>query len=182
MEEYNRKILFDTGANGSILLENMKKLNIDPTMIDIIFISHSHGDHVGGLLDVLRIHQTKVYVPSSCSKHFRGTDFVSVKDPVQIYENIFSTGELGKIEQSLLIKKRTGVVVIVGYSHPRVKNILDVASQFGKVTALIGGLHGFNNFNLIKDVLYVCPAHCTRNKSKIRQLFPSKYIGGGTGR
>lgn len=182
VEAYGKKILFDTGANGSILLENMKKLNLEPTMIDMIFISHAHGDHTGGLRDILRIHQTRVYVPYSCSKYIRGTEITSIKDPIKIHDNIFSTGELKGIEQSLLVKTRTGLVVIVGCSHPGVKNILDVASQFGKVTALIGGLHGFHDFTLVNDLQYICPAHCTRYKSQIEALFPSKHIRGGVGR
>jgi len=39
------KILFDTGANGRILLSNMKKLGIAPALIDEVFISHAHFDH-----------------------------------------------------------------------------------------------------------------------------------------
>ena len=42
-------ILFDTGGDSSILLSNMEKMNIDPKDIDIVVISHIHGDHVGGL-------------------------------------------------------------------------------------------------------------------------------------
>ena len=42
------KILFDTGANGDILLSNMEKLNINPALIDEVFISHAHADHTGG--------------------------------------------------------------------------------------------------------------------------------------
>jgi 7,8-dihydropterin-6-yl-methyl-4-(beta-D-ribofuranosyl)aminobenzene 5'-phosphate synthase len=39
--ENTPKILFDTGTSGSILLRNMKKLNIDPKSIDEVFISHA---------------------------------------------------------------------------------------------------------------------------------------------
>ncbi|MBE9511692.1 MAG: MBL fold metallo-hydrolase, partial [Bacteroidetes bacterium] len=48
-DTHNRSILFDTGSNGSILLENMKKLDIDPLSINEVFISHPHFDHIGGL-------------------------------------------------------------------------------------------------------------------------------------
>jgi len=48
-EAHGRTILFDTGANGDILLENMEKLNIQPSSVDDVFISHAHFDHVGGL-------------------------------------------------------------------------------------------------------------------------------------
>jgi 7,8-dihydropterin-6-yl-methyl-4-(beta-D-ribofuranosyl)aminobenzene 5'-phosphate synthase len=39
-------LLFDTGANGSILMDNMARLDIDPEAIDGIFTSHGHGYHV----------------------------------------------------------------------------------------------------------------------------------------
>ena len=47
------KILFDTGADGPVLLENMNKLDIDPRTVDEVFISHVHFDHTGGLFDFL---------------------------------------------------------------------------------------------------------------------------------
>ena len=63
------KILFDTGANGTMLLRNMEKLHIKPRSIAEVFISHAHRDHTGGLADFLQVNETAtVYVPSSCSK------------------------------------------------------------------------------------------------------------------
>ena len=182
VEAYGKKILFDTGSNGTILLENMRKLKIEPAMLDMIFISHGHGDHTGGLADVLKVNQTKVYIPYTFSRQIRGIEIIRVKDPIEIYDNIFSTGELKNIEQSLLVRMRTGLVLIVGCSHPGVKNILDVASRFDKVIALIGGLHGFSNFDLIKDLQCICPAHCTRYKSKIQEIYHTKFVSGGVGK
>ena len=49
IESKDDKILFDTGTNGEILLNNIKKLNIDPFKINKIVISHEHKDHNGGL-------------------------------------------------------------------------------------------------------------------------------------
>ena len=49
----NKVILFDTGGDSSILLSNMEKLNIKPEEIDVVVISHIHGDHVGGLYGFL---------------------------------------------------------------------------------------------------------------------------------
>lgn len=182
VEAYGKRILFDTGSNGSILLENMKKLDIEPTTIDTIFISHSHGDHTGGLSDLLNIHPIKVYIPYSCTKKYSRGEIIKVKDALKIHENIFSTGELKGIEQSLVVKIETGLVVIVGCSHPGVKTILETTYQFGKVVALIGGLHGFHDFDLIKNLNSICPIHCTRYKSKIKALYPTKYIIGGAGK
>ena len=177
------KILFDTGTSGSILLDNMKKLGIDPLSIDEVFISHSHWDHVGGLSDFLKINKkAKVYAPISFSPSFNVKEVMSIKEPLQIHENIFSTGELKGIEQSLAVKTERGVIVIVGCSHPGVGDILEAASQFGELHALIGGLHGFREFELIKDLKLVCPCHCTQFQSEIKSLYPEKYISGGAGK
>ncbi|MEA3342592.1 MAG: MBL fold metallo-hydrolase [archaeon] len=182
IEVYGRQILFDTGANGSILLDNMKKLNIEPTQITEIFISHPHWDHTGGLSDFLEVNPVKVYIPLSCPEPHNAEEVVKIKESLKIHENIFSTGELVNIEQSLAVKTEKGVIVIVGCSHPGVKLILDAASQFGKPYAIIGGLHGFSDFNLIRDIEFICPTHCTQFKSEIKSSYPKKYISGGVGK
>src|SRR6056297_3602522 len=53
VEAHGRKILFDTGSDGDILLKNMQKLGIHPAEVDEVFISHAHFDHVGGLSSFL---------------------------------------------------------------------------------------------------------------------------------
>jgi len=99
------RILFDTGTSGSVLLYNMKKLNIDPKSIDCIFISHDHWDHTGGLKEFLSINSNvKLYVPYSFYSEPKVKEFVKVKDPINIYPNVYSTGELERIEQSIVIK------------------------------------------------------------------------------
>ncbi len=176
------RILFDTGANGKILLGNMERLDIEPEGIDEIFISHSHWDHTGGLPDFLKINpDVTIYSPSSYRPP-KAKKIVNIEKAMQIHENIFSTGELMGIEQSLVVKTERGLVVIDGCSHPGVGNILRAASQFGRVYALIGGLHGFREFALLKDLELVCPCHCTQHISEIKRLYPDKYIEGGAGR
>ncbi|RKZ03196.1 MAG: MBL fold metallo-hydrolase, partial [Candidatus Hydrothermota bacterium] len=54
VEGYERGILFDTGDNGTILIENLQKLGINPKDIDFVFLSHAHEDHTGGLWSFLR--------------------------------------------------------------------------------------------------------------------------------
>ncbi|MHC1625648.1 MAG: MBL fold metallo-hydrolase, partial [Methermicoccaceae archaeon] len=80
VEAYNRKILFDTGASGSLLLENMDGLGIDPAEIDEIFISHPHFDHTGGLTTLLRIKPVKVYVPQSFGAPSLAKEVIRIKN------------------------------------------------------------------------------------------------------
>ncbi len=183
VETHNRTILFDTGSNGSILLENMKKLDIDPLSIDEVFISHPHFDHVGGLSAFLNENNNvKIYVPISLRGIRNAKEIIYVDEPMKLHENVFSTGELDHIEQSMVVKTDKGLVLIAGCSHPKMKNILKAASQFGRVYVIIGGLHGFNEFKLFKDLEVICPTHCTQHIAEIKSLYPEKYIAGGAGK
>ena len=181
--ENTGKILFDTGTNGSILLSNMEKLGIDSASIDEVFISHPHFDHIGGLSAFLNLRsQITVYVPMSLRGVHDAKEVISVSEPLKIHENVFSTGELDGIEQSLAVKTDKGIVLIVGCSHPKMAHILKAASQFGKVVAIVGGMHGFSEFGLFKELELICPCHCTTHKAQIKSLYPKQYIDGGAGK
>jgi 7,8-dihydropterin-6-yl-methyl-4-(beta-D-ribofuranosyl)aminobenzene 5'-phosphate synthase len=177
------RLLFDTGADGYILLHNMAVLDIEPASIDLIFISHPHYDHTGGFAAISRLNKrAKVFVPDSCSRAITTKEIYKIVQPTQISDGIFSTGELRNIEQSLVVSTDKGMVVIVGCSHPGLGQILDRASEFGEVYAVIGGFHGFRSFQLLTDLSLICPCHCTQYKDRIRALFPGKCIGCGAGR
>lgn len=181
VEAYEKKILFDTGAKGSILLDNMKRLGIDFAQVDMVFISHDHWDHTGGLSSFLRKNPVKVYIPDSC--RITGENIHKIKsEPFKISEHIYSTGTLQNIEHSLVITDNGKADVITGCSHPGVSEIIEAASKLGKVNNLIGGLHGFNDFELINDLKNICPTHCTQFIRKIKEAYPDKYIEGGAGK
>ena len=63
-----------------------------------------------------------------------------------------------------------------------VKKILKAGARFGKVRALVGGLHGFKQFALLNPLEKVCPTHCTRYIEHIKRLYPGKYVEGGAGK
>ncbi len=176
------QILFDTGASGSILLHNMKKLNIDPGAIGIVVISHPHGDHFGGLENIIEANKdAELYLPQSFPIGTLARKLTKVKEPVQICPNVFSTGELGGIEQSLVINTDKGLLVVVGCSHPGVGNILDAASRFGKVYGIVGGFHGFRDFDRLNPLSLICPCHCTQYKIEIKRLFGDRCLDCGAG-
>ncbi len=182
--EFNdKKILFDTGGNGEILIYNMEKLNIDPKSIDTIFISHNHFDHVGGLSAFLnKNNDLKLYAPST----FRGVKNVRELEYItrskQLSENVYTTGELDNIEQSLIIKTPKGLVIIIGCGHPEIGQILNVAKQYGKPYALVGGFHGFNKLQILTELCFLSPTHCSEYTKEIKDLYPQKYIPGGAGK
>lgn len=182
VEVEERKILFDTGANGAILLSNMHKLGINPKEVQEIFISHAHFDHTGGLSAFLNVNnEVKVWIPPSFRGLKNAREIIEVGAPAKLYEGIYSTGELEKIEQSLCVETGKGIVIITGCSHPRMEHILQVAFEFGKVYGIVGGMHGTKPESL-KDLDLICPTHCTQYKSEMKALYPEKYLEGGAGR
>lgn len=181
--ENTPKILFDAGADGKILLSNMEKLGVNPLSIDEVFISHSHFDHVGGLSTFLNQNrEVKVWAPSSLRGVKNAKKAITIEGPTEIHSGIYSTGELEGIEQALAVKTSKGIVLIVGCSHPYMGNILKAAQQFGKLSGIIGGLHGFSELALLSDLELICPTHCTQHKEEIKKRYPQKYIEGGAGR
>ncbi|MEA3470751.1 MAG: MBL fold metallo-hydrolase [Thermodesulfobacteriota bacterium] len=184
IEAHGRRILFDTGASGPILMGNMEKLGIDPKSIEDVVISHAHWDHTGGLRDFLAANRdVTLFVPSSFSvRDDAASNVVSVKGPVTLSEGINSTGELRGIEQSLVVDTVRGEVIIAGCSHPGVEEILKASLQFGSPYALIGGLHGFDNYDVVKDLGMICATHCTEHTSEIQSRYPQIFVRGGAGR
>ncbi|HOP64339.1 MAG TPA: MBL fold metallo-hydrolase [Spirochaetota bacterium] len=182
VEAHGKRILFDTGAEGSILLSNMDSLNIDPRTIDDVFISHPDFDHVGGLYDFLQLNSdVTLWIP--CSFHgIRHTKkIINAGNPEKMYEGIYSTGELDGIEQSMCVRTDEGIVIIAGCSHPPMKHIIDAASEFGDVYGIIGGLHG-NPPESLEEFSMICATHCTMYKQQIAHLYGDKYIEGGAGK
>jgi len=176
------KVLFDTGAKGSILLHNMKELNIDPGSIGVVVISHNHGDHFGGLQAITEANQdVELYLPPSFGGGIPAKKVNRIKGPLEIRHGIFTTGEVGGMEQSLAIKTDKGLVVITGCAHPGVGNILDAVARFGKACGIVGGLHGFHDFDRLNPLSLICPCHCTQYKSAIKRLFPDRCLDCGAG-
>jgi 7,8-dihydropterin-6-yl-methyl-4-(beta-D-ribofuranosyl)aminobenzene 5'-phosphate synthase len=200
-----KTILFDTGGDGSILVTNLEELDINPREIDLVVLSHIHGDHVGGLPSFLEKNpEVLVYLPESFPKSFKdklkeyGAKIVEVQDPLKICEKVYSIGELGEWikEQSLIIHTEKGLIVITGCAHPGIVKIINKAKDLFKNTVLlvIGGFHlGGKNKGEIENIISsfrklgvssVGPCHCSGDTA--RQLFKEEYgenfINIGVGR
>jgi 7,8-dihydropterin-6-yl-methyl-4-(beta-D-ribofuranosyl)aminobenzene 5'-phosphate synthase len=212
VEGMEKTILFDTGTKPEILMHNVGQLKVNLEDVDMIVISHGHGDHTGGLMAVLEKLKKKagipVYLPGFFPDNFirkvedAGAKVVSVKSPeaVKLCENAYLTGMMGdKIEEhSLILDTGTdkGMVIVTGCSHPGISEIVKRSKEIVKkdVYLVFGGFHLMNHsaaqvkriiaeFNQM-GVLKCGATHCTGDKSiqLFREAFKENYMEIGTGK
>ena len=200
-----KTILFDTGGDSSILLDNMDQLQIDPKEIDIVVLSHIHGDHVGGLGGILNQNSdVTVYLPASFPQSLKedvklyGAEVKEIHEPRELFDGVYTTGELngGIKEQSLIVKTDEGLVIITGCAHPGVVNVVQKAREIAgdKVYLLLGGFHlGGTSASKIESIIdsfeqlgveRVAPCHCSGDSARrlLREHYGEGYIECGVGR
>jgi 7,8-dihydropterin-6-yl-methyl-4-(beta-D-ribofuranosyl)aminobenzene 5'-phosphate synthase len=208
IEYRGQVILFDTGGDSPTLLANMATLGIDPGEIETVVLSHIHGDHTSGLSGLLPMFAVAgdgltVFVPQSFPARFKDavrtrTHLVEVREPREIGDGVYTTGELGTgiIEQSLMVRTDEGLVVVTGCAHPGIVEIIRKAKTLSGdgVYLVLGGFHlGGKSQREIEGILSefrrlgvrkVAPCHCTGEQAirMFRQGYGEDFIQAGAGR
>ena len=118
--ENTRRILVDVGQNSPALLSNMRMMNICPSIIDAIVLTHCHYDHTQGIVAMLKeigkrdipaiAHPDVFRTHFVIQPHLRQVGVVQgdsreeiekaggrlflTKDPLEIMPGIMTTGEV----------------------------------------------------------------------------------------
>jgi len=167
IESGGNTCLFDAGRIPEKLILNMDRLKADNSKIDLIFVTHIHDDHMGGLQELLaRGNKPVLYMPYSYpqligepSSDRADSDWLTLldqykpmvselirkKEPVAVGNIGYSTGMIEDItcEQSLIIPTAKGLVIITGCAHPGIVKIVKQAKSLIKqdVYLVLGGFH-----------------------------------------
>lgn len=148
IEGFSETVLFDTGADGNILLNNMRYLDVEPDDIDVIVLSHDHWDHTGGLKQVLELNpNVTVYMPEVFPADLKesvrgaGAELIETAAGTQICRRISTTPVLEgrRPEQGLSVTRGRNQFLITGCAHPGIVDMVE--SVDGPVDACLGGFH-----------------------------------------
>jgi 7,8-dihydropterin-6-yl-methyl-4-(beta-D-ribofuranosyl)aminobenzene 5'-phosphate synthase len=194
IEVNNKKILLDTGLDGTAVY-NALKMGIDLSSIDKIVLSHGHLDHTGGLRELLTMMRKKVEIvahPDMWAPKYYKTDdifiysgipfqrkeleslgavFTLSREPVELAENVMTTGEIPMVvdyeviepaqqvledgalkpdpmldDLAIVIKNGSALEVVTGCAHRGIINTLYRAQDLTGVKSIntvIGGTHLF---------------------------------------
>jgi 7,8-dihydropterin-6-yl-methyl-4-(beta-D-ribofuranosyl)aminobenzene 5'-phosphate synthase len=205
IEGMEKTILFDTGTKSDLFFRNAEALKADLDSVNLVVISHDHGDHTGSLIPFLK---TKSDVSVYLLESFRDVLFQQVKetgaktaaaqDPVQICKGVFTTGEMGVQikEQSLLLDTSQGIVLITGCAHPGIVDIVKRAKEILKkdLYLVFGGFHLMQTPSAqVKEIINafrslgvqkVGATHCTGDEAiqMFRDEYGEKFVELGVGR
>ena len=69
IETKNTKILVDAGNSSKYIMKKLIELNINPTEIDAILITHTHVDHIKGLPVLLKKINPCIYISKKMLPH-----------------------------------------------------------------------------------------------------------------
>jgi 7,8-dihydropterin-6-yl-methyl-4-(beta-D-ribofuranosyl)aminobenzene 5'-phosphate synthase len=181
-------------------------LELSPGSVDLVFLSHLHWDHIGGLDSFLEVNPTAtIAVHEGFSKHLIRdlrtlcAELIVVgADSRSLAPGIFSTGMFDSEppEQAMVVDNVGITATISGCAHPGMERVVERAMRLleRKVDWAIGGFHlMYADAAAIAasicalqglGVDYVVPTHCTGNEAKaaFEHAYGSRCIDGGVGR
>jgi 7,8-dihydropterin-6-yl-methyl-4-(beta-D-ribofuranosyl)aminobenzene 5'-phosphate synthase len=197
-------VLFDTGREAEVLRQNAEALGIELSGIDAVVLSHTHGDHTGGLATVLSENPgIPVYVPRDAPDALQraiekgGGAVVHALAPTPIAPGITTTGSMGSQirEQALLVGTAQGVVVVTGCAHPGVVEMVRRGGQLSgrDVHTVAGGFHlRGHSLSELREIVQalqqlgvdrVAPCHCTGEEAEalLKRAYKAQFVEVGAG-
>jgi len=194
IEAGEKLLLFDTGKTPEIFRYNFGRTGISANDIEFGIISHGHYDHTGGLAELLKLRQSPLKIfahPDIFSNRFAvdpdgklryigiywskqyleglGAEFEFTKRPLEIFENVWVSGEIPRIlgfegrsprfkrvlndklvedtipdDMAVYIATPEGLVILVGCCHAGLLNTISHAIEVTgveKIRLVLGGTH-----------------------------------------
>ncbi len=109
-------ILVDAGSSAKQLELGLTQLQLDPTKIDAIFVTHEHTDHVSGIKVFASRYEIPVYASTGTYKALLGMEILNGKFPAYEMTGDVCIGDIGvtAFRTSHDAKQSTGYTVDLG--------------------------------------------------------------------
>ena len=185
--EGKHRFLFDADTRGEVLIHNSRVLGVSLKGLDFAVLSHWHYDHYGGFPVIAELNPgLRLYAPPG--GNIRGLNIAEVREAGRIADGVWTSGVIG-FEQAVGVETPSGLVVVVGCSHPGVDRltgaILEVSGH-EKAYLVIGGFH-YPSIGTLERLArmseFIAPAHCSGDEAKayVRRRYPGKFVSVRTG-
>jgi len=185
IETKHHKILFDTGSSG-LFADNAKKMGVDLSKVDLVFISHGHYDHCGGLKTFLGLNNNaKIYINKIALGEFYShrsngeikyigidkelishnqfilvDDHLIIDDELELFSNVKGSKFCPSANKHLLVKK-DGAYIGDDFAHEQ--NL--IIKENNKIVLIVGCAH--------KGIINILEHYYANNENNL------DYIIGG---
>lgn len=169
-------LLFDTGASGKPLINNLNIISKDITNLDGIILSHGHYDHTGGLIEVFKLLDKKIPIflhpdalNSKYSKengNFRSigiplkrselAEFADIKiskSPQFIHPSIFTTGQIERVTSFEKVPPKFHQKINDSLIHDDILDDQSLIIQLRKGIVILSGCGHSGMINIIKKAI-----------------------------
>lgn len=176
--EGDKKVLFDAGPRGDILLHNLEQCEVNPQDIEVFFLSHSHSDHAGGLRGLMDAgFDGELVLPAGYSSSPPAAETPPEEGLYTLQYGLTAVRLHYKhlYEQSLLAPTVSGDLLLVGCAHTGLKSIWEAASAAGPPIGVVGGFHASPAFPELKKAAILGPCHCSSHREAFMREFPQAF-------
>ena len=130
VESENTKLLVDAGVSSKKIEEALANLEIDPTSIDGILITHEHSDHVQGLGTFAKKFNLPVFVNEKTLDAMpKQKEKISENVELVIKNTICLATETRQKETEKLSKQVELMIIIGGKNSSNTKKLYEIAKQ-----------------------------------------------------
>lgn len=136
IETEKGKIILDLGKNAKYIKEKLESINVNPSAIDAIIISHTHKDHTSALKTFTNRYKTPVYVSKEMIQ-----DLEDLKD----YENLIL------FEDDIYLNDIKIQSIKSSHDAPDARNFIIESHHESVVYVTDTGYINRKYFNLLKD-------------------------------
>lgn len=165
IEAGDARILVDAGRSARYLCNALHSIGSDIELIDAIFITHEHSDHVSALETLTKKHKIPIHIAEASAKRFDCPRFEHLTQCFVCHEPIFEAEVCGARVRSCPTPHDSNMSVCyrIDFSENGCARSIAVATDIGYVT------------DAIKDMLVGCEAAVLESNHDVEMLTSGPY-------